>query len=334
MQFRSPRYSIKRFFVRWGWKLRRRAKTYFIALALVIGFLYFTFMSAPFGFPVGAYVNIPQGTSLGSAAHVLQEKQIIRNEFLFKVLVRLIGSEKHIVAGEYFFPRRGNVFTMAWRFGSGDFNITPTRVRIPEGATVKDIGKILADSIPNFNHGAFMYAAQGKEGYLFPDTYFFMPGQGVEEIMTTFTNNFSKQVGSIQSKIDAFGKPISEVIVMASLLEREAPRMEDRRIIAGILWKRIRLGMPLQVDAVFPYIMGKNSFDLTRKDLQFDSPYNTYLYKGLPPGAIANPGLEAILAAVTPVQSEYLFYLSDKSGNMHYSATHDQHVSLKNRYLR
>ena len=120
---------------------------------------------------------------------------------------------------------------------------------------------------------------------------------------------------------------------MASLLEREVPLTYDRRVVAGILWKRIRLGMPLQVDAVFPYIIGKNSFNLTKSDLATDSPYNTYLYKGLPAGPIANPGLDAILAAVTPLPTSYLYYLSDKYGNLHYSATYEQHLANKHKYL-
>lgn len=303
-----------------------------VALAIAVA-LYIFFVTAPFSFPNGAYVSIPSGSSVTTSAQILQQKNIVRSTFLFKATVYLLGGTRHVVAGEYFFPARTNVFAIAARLADGDFKVDPARVRVPEGATLEDIVSILSNSVPDFNVVEFMRASRGKEGYLFPDTYYFMPGQGTTAILSAFESNFNKNIAKIQNQIDAFGHPLSEVVVMASLLEREAPSTDDRRVIAGILWKRIKIGMPLQVDAVFPYIIGKNSLQLTRTDLQTDSPYNTYTNKGLPPGAIANPGLDAILAAVTPIQTNYLYYLSDKSGNIHYSTTYTQHLAAKNKYL-
>lgn len=304
--------------------------------AAVVGallLLYVGLISAPISFPTGAYVHIRSGETLSDAARVLKDRGVIRSEVLFSLLVRLFGGERSITAGEYFFPYRQNIFVIAERMGSGDFQVEPTRVRIVEGSTVEEVGIQLAESIPGFNLVEFVQKTRGKEGYLFPDTYFFMPGQDVNAILGAIDSNFNANIASVQSKIDAFGVPLSEVIVMASLLEREAPNTYDRRVIAGILWKRIELGMPLQVDAVFPYIIGKNTFELTRADLKTNSPYNTYTNKGLPPGPIANPSLDAIIAAVTPVETNYLFYLSDLDGTMHYSATYTQHLAAKDRYL-
>ena len=113
----------------------------------------------------------------------------------------------------------------------------------------------------------------------------------------------------------------------------EAPDTKDRRIIAGILWKRITIGMPLQVDAVFPYIININSLQLTKSELQTNSPYNTYTNKGLPPGPIASPGLDAILAAVNPTKTNYLYYLSDLKGNMHYCPTYACQLANQRKYL-
>jgi UPF0755 protein len=121
---------------------------------------------------------------------------------------------------------------------------------------------------------------------------------------------------------------------MASILEAEARTTETRKIISGILWKRMEIGMPLQVDAPFQYIIGKNTFQLTTNDLKFDSPYNTYKYKGLPPGPIGNPGLDAISATVNPIKTNYLYYLSDVRGNMHYAKTFAEHVINKEKYLK
>ncbi|HVV15496.1 MAG TPA: endolytic transglycosylase MltG [Candidatus Paceibacterota bacterium] len=330
--------SIKNFFLNIFYRMRRSMRRYPVrwagGTAAVILLIYFAFLAAPFQFPTGAYVNIPSGSTLAEAADILKTRGIIRSEWMFQGLVRTAGTQHHVIAGEYFFPDKENVWSVARRLGAGDFEVEPARVRVLEGATVEDIGAQLQKSIPGFDLAAFMREARGKEGYLFPDTYFFMPGQDAHAILGAFANNFATHIASIQKQLDAFGKPLSDVVVMASLLEREAPETYDRRVIAGILWKRIKLGMPLQVDAVFPYIIGKNSYTLTKTDLKTDSPYNTYTNKGLPPGPIANPSLDAILAAVTPIETSYLYYLSDSSGNMYYSATYSQHLAAKQKYLR
>lgn len=320
-------YSMRR-------SVRVRPWRWALGTTLTVLFLYFAFVAAPFEFPTGAYVNVPSGATLSETAQSLKNRNLIRSTFLFEILVRTTGAQRHVIAGEYFFPRKRNVLSIALRLGAGDFEVEPARVRVPEGATVEDIGTLLSKSIPDFNLAAFMREAKGKEGYLFPDTYFFMPGQDTQAILGAFANNFSTHIADIQKQIDAYDEPLSSIIVMASLLEREAPLTHDRRVIAGILWKRIKLDMPLQVDAVFPYIIGKNSFELTREDLKVKSPYNTYTNLGLPPGPIANPSLDAILAAVTPIQTSYLYYLSDMQGNLYYSSTYSQHLAAKQKYLR
>ncbi len=123
-------------------------------------------------------------------------------------------------------------------------------------------------------------------------------------------------------------------MTMASLLEEEAIREEDRRLISGVLWKRLEAGVALQVDAALTYVTGRASHELTGEDLKFDSAFNTYFYPGLPLGPISNPGLDAIEAALRPTASPYWFYLSDKEGNTYYSATFEEHKEKKFKYLR
>jgi UPF0755 protein len=168
---------------------------------------------------------------------------------------------------------------------------------------------------------------------MFPDTYFFRPGQSTEAILSVFENNFSVKLLKAQKAIAASGHSLDEILTMASILEKEASKTQDRQKIAGVLWHRIDVGMPLQVDSVFPYILGKNTFQLTLEDLKYDSPYNTYKYKGLPPGPINNPGLDSIIAAATPEKSKYVFFLSDRQGNFHYSVTYTGHLANKRKYL-
>ncbi len=126
----------------------------------------------------------------------------------------------------------------------------------------------------------------------------------------------------------------TEIIIIASLLEREANDDTSMRMVSGIIQNRLDIGMPLQIDATLDYLLDKASHELTLDDLEIDSPYNTYVYKGLPPTPIANPGLTAIRAALEPTASSYLYYLTDDEGVFHYAETHEEHTANKARYLR
>lgn len=318
------------------WRMYDRIFPATFLFGVLLYLVYFLVIAPPLDFPSATYLKIKDGQTLEETVAKLKEKHIIRFGFIFSELVTLSSSKNTVLPGEYFFPGPENVVTVARRLAHGDFELTPVKVTFPEGVTTKDMAKLLAQKIPDFDSDTFVQASATKEGFLFPDTYFFMPGAEAGTIIGALETNFRKHVASsdVEQQILSFNKPITDVVTMASLLEKESPPTNDRRIIAGILWKRIAMGMPLQVDAVFPYIIGKNSFNLTKTDLKTDSPYNTYKNKGLPPGPIANPGLDAILAAVTPIQTKYLYYLSDRQGNFHYSQTYAQHLANQRRYLK
>ncbi len=302
-----------------------------IAWGGVLYIIFTLFFAAPVGFPTGAYIPIDEGSSLRTIAEKFEERGVVGNAQLFEWTVRLLGDDKHIPAGYYFFSRQENLVWVAMRLLSGDFQVDPVRITIPEGSTVAEISKTLVQKLPDFNRREFVERA--REGYMFPDTYFFRPGQSTETMLSVFDNNFRAKTFSIQKQLTASGHTQGELLAMASILEKEASKTKDRQMIAGVLWHRIDIGMPLQVDAVFPYIMNKNTFELTLDDLAFDSPYNTYKYKGLPPGPINNPGLDSILAAATPVKTKYIFFLSDKNGVFHYATTYAQHMAYRKQYL-
>ncbi|MEK7085005.1 MAG: endolytic transglycosylase MltG, partial [Patescibacteria group bacterium] len=172
------------------------------------------------------------------------------------------------------------------------------------------------------------------EGYLFPDTYFFLKSDTPEDVVIKMLSNLERRITpELREEIARQGKSTHDALTVASLLEEEAREDEDRRIIAGILWKRIEKGMPLQVDAALTYVTGKASLSLSNGDLRQDSPYNTYKQKGLPLGPISNPGLAAIDAALHPAETEYLFYLSDRTGILYSAKTHEGHVANKRKYL-
>jgi UPF0755 protein len=156
---------------------------------------------------------------------------------------------------------------------------------------------------------------------LFPDTYFFLPNATENTVIEAMRQDFDRHEITIAKEVAAFGRPLSDAVIMASIVEREASNPDDRRTIAGVLWNRIDRGMPLQTDVTFIYTLGKTDSQITMSDLQSDSLYNTYKHKGLPPTPIGSPSLDSLLSTVTPIKSNYLFYLADGQGVTHYCAT-------------
>jgi len=305
----------------------------FLLLILILIAFINLIISAPKNFPIDSIIVIKQGETLSSTAILLKEKGIIKSEFWFKNFSYILGRGK-IVAGDYYFTDSQNLLKVVFRFKNGEYNLTPIKILITEGSNIKEMAEIFSKKIPSFDKKLFLEVASSKEGYLVPDTYLFLPDQKVNDIVSTMENTFTRRLESIKGSISVFQKPLSDIIKMASILEGEARTTETRRVIAGILWKRISLGMPLQVDASFKYINGKDSFSLTTDDLKIDSPYNSYTHKGLPPTPISNPGLDAIVSTVTPIKTKFLYFLSDKDGNMHYAITYEEHLANKEKYLK
>lgn len=312
-------------------------KSYKIAV-LIVGALfsfifYFSFLGAPDNFPRGRIVYIPEGSTLRSAGDILEKEGVIASSKLFSITSAVFFGGK-VIAGGYFFEKDIPLLSVIFKVNRGNYGIVFPRLVLKEGFTLKDMAKECAVVFENCKEGEFLELSKGKEGYLFPDTYFLPPNATAEDVIKVAGNNFDKKIKPLEEKIEKFGESVSSVIIMASILEGEAREDYDRRVIAGILWKRIKIGMPLQVDAPFKYLNGKGTAELSRKDLKIDSPYNTYLYRGLPPTAINNPGIESIKAAISPIETDYLFYLTDSKGIFHYAKTHEEHVLNKARYLK
>lgn len=321
---------------------RFRRRGVYKRLALIAGgtilvftfMLYFVWWKAPPKFPVGVFVVVKEGMTINEVSKLLTEMQTVRSEFWFKAWSVLLGGNKGLKAGEYYLSAPLSVFELAQRFTRGIQNVVPVKITIPEGLNNREVAALLSKSLRNFDQKRFLQLATKKEGYLFPDTYVFAPNSTEERVIEEMEENFKRRTASLQEDIALSGKKFSEIVIMASLIEGEARLSETRRQVSGILWNRLNLGMPLQVDAVFPYIMGKNTYEITTEDLKYDSPYNTYLYVGLPPGPINNPSFDAIEAALHPTATKYLYYLTDTEGTMRYASTHAQHLVNKEKYLR
>lgn len=317
-----------------------RLKTFVVTGALfilgVLGFLYHFFIAVPSGMKSDLVVSITQGQSLSDAANTLSTDRVIRSETAFKVLLVIFGGPRGVHAGDYYFENGENAIVVAWRLSHSLYDLKNIRVTIPEGTNSKEIADIIIKNknFTQFNKADFIRLAAPYEGYLFPDTYFLLPNVTAQDVIDVMLATYKKRIQTISSDVTAFGKPITDVIKMASIVEEEARTPETRQIIAGILWKRLDQGMPLQVDSAFVFVNGKkDSRNISSADLAIDSPYNTYIHKGLPPTPISNPGLASINATLHPVKSPYYFYLSDAQGEMHYAVTLDEHVANKQKYL-
>lgn len=287
-------------------------------IAYILGFLvlfslfYFLFLSAPLNFPVGTVVRIEPGMSLRSVSLKLKNENIIRSRVAFEIFVIIFDKEKHIISADYRFENKLPVFEVARKISRGEHDMAPVSVTIPEGFDVAQIADVFSKKLTNFNKNNFLLKTKNLEGYLFPDTYYFLTTNNEDDVIRSMSKNFEKKVAPLLPEIAKSGKTEKQIITMASIIEREAKGDADREIISGILWKRISIGMPLQVDA---------------------AP-ETYKAKGLPENPISNPGLLSIKAAIYPKSSPYLYYLHDKNGNIHYARNFTEHTENKLKYLK
>ncbi|MEK7551983.1 MAG: endolytic transglycosylase MltG [Patescibacteria group bacterium] len=306
---------------------------FFILILLTITLFLNLRFQAPTNFPNKIIFTIEKGETLGEIAKNLKKENLIKSTFWLKNSVIFLKKENNIPAGDYFFDKPIGAFNLAKRITRGDFGLQSIRITIQEGLNIFEIADLLQKNFTKFDREEFIQLAKDKEGYLFPDTYFFAPNTKTKDFIEIMERNFEEKIKVIKDELENFGKPLDKVLTMASIVEKEASTTEARRMIAGILWKRLEIKMPLQVDVTFKYINGKNTYQLSKKDLKIDSPYNTYLYSGLTPTPISNPGLNAILATIQPEENDYLYFLSDKNGNMFYAESFEEHVANKNEHL-
>lgn len=290
-------------------------------------------LAPPPDFSPGSTVVIARGASASLVAQTLADAHIIAHPELLRIVLHLSGSSTEVQAGMYRFNAPENLLTVAYRLITGAYGIPPVRVTLPEGMSAREMAERIADEYPSISASDFLAAGQSYEGYLFPDTYFFPPSADAASIVKAMRANFNARTSSLSEEIRLSGRSFSDVVILASLIEKEARTSASRRIVAGILFNRLKLGMPLQVDAVFGYIYGRDTYSPSAADLTVKSPYNTYTHIGLPPGPINNPGLDSINAVLHPTKTAYLYYLVGKDGLMHYATTHAGHQANRKKYL-
>ncbi len=291
-------------------------------------------------------ITIPEDANAREIAQYLSDNHIVRdiNEFLF--WLKISGKEKHLKSGTYELQKYKNpiyVINELTHGGKSDIIIT-----IPEGLTIYETAEIL-DINGVINKEEFIILCHDRdfikdlglkvsslEGYLFPDTYSFSISQTDSAVVSTFIKNFNKH-------IEKYGfddsDSINKVIIIASVIEKEAKFEEERPIIARVFINRLKVGRPLESCATVFYALKNINYEkyqtktkLTQRDLQCNSPYNTYLHIGLPPGPICSPGENSIASAISPADVDYLYFVSRGNGRHHFSKTYREHIAAKEQY--
>ncbi len=289
---------------------------------------------------------VQKGSGNSEIAKDLKDLGIIRSSYFFKIYTVASFNHTELKAGKYTVSSNMSIYQIAKKMAKGD--IIKDRFVIYEGWTSDNIGEYLESrsvcskeeflmEIEKDFSGEYYFLSDkpdglNLEGYLFPDTYEISQQQTCHDIVEAMLANFGKKLTiEMQEEIDSQGKTIFDIVTIASLLEKEVKTLEDKKVVAGILWKRLETGMPLQLDSTVNYITGKNDPGVSIKDTKIDSPYNTYKYQGLPKGPISNPGLDSLIAALYPTKSSYWYYLSN--GKTIFSKTLDEHNIAKAKYL-
>jgi len=276
--------------------------------------------------------RIESGDGLSRIAANLEDQGFIRGDIFFNIYVYLEGEESALKAGDYLLSSSMSIKEIADKIISGEAE--GLKITIIEGWDIKDIAEYLL-GLNICSEEEFLRVAEGNEGYLFPDTYRITSTASPFDLVSIMRDNFDKKLTSdLRAEIEKQGKTIFEIITMASIIEKEVITLEDKKLVSGILWKRIKIGMPLQSCATIAYITRKNSTKISVEETQIDSPYNTYKYRGLPIGPICNPSLDSILAAIYPEESNYLYYLSTPERETIFSRTFEEHNIAKAKYLK
>lgn len=280
---------------------------------------------------------VRKGEGVSEIAKKLEKEDLIRNKLVFYLVIKRLGIDHQIQAGDFRLSPSMNVFTIAKSLTKGTLDVWIT---IIEGLRKEEIAQIVSRelSIPESE-----FIKLGKEGYLFPDTYLIPREATAEMILSILNKNFNrKYTADLRDKGREKQLTDEEVITLASLVEKEAQSDEDRLQVAAILLKRYKNDWPLQVDATIQYSLGYQPIEktwwkknLTKDELLIDSPYNSYKNVGLPPTPIANPGLASIQAVLDASEdTQYWYYLSDNKGKMHYAKTLEEHNENVKKYLR
>lgn len=303
-------------------------------LVLFLGFILWQQTLPPKDFPTDSVITISRGLSASSIAHTLEEQGVVKSNLLLYLILTWRYDPANIQAGTFVYPEPLNVWQVAERLTMASSADNLVAVTLPEGFTIEEFSSLAATRLANFDNERFIELGEGREGYFFPDTYYLPNDFTAEELVELLDETYIQKTANLSAEIAAHELTEKEIIILASIIEREANTEESMRTVSGILQNRLAIGMALQADATMEYVLDRPLNQLEASDLEIDSPYNTYLYPGLPPTPIGNPGLMAINAVLNPIVSDYFYYITDEEGNFYYAETFDEHRDNIAKYLR
>jgi peptidoglycan lytic transglycosylase G len=311
-----------------------------LALVGAAGWLWFEWRRPFKGYQSAEqFVDIPIGAGPAAIGRRLVDAGVVANEIVFRFEVGRSGAGRHLQAGEYRFDQPMTVGEVVTKLARGDVFLRP--ITFPEGLTVRQMAQIYESR--GFGRAADFTAAardvhaiqaldpdaRDLEGYLFPDTYTLprksTAGQLVGRMVAAFEKALTPE---IRQQAGAHGLSVRELVTLASIVEKETARAEERPLVAAVYANRLRIGMGLQCDPTVIYALeraGRYDGNIHKEDLSFDSPYNTYRYPGLPPGPIASPGAASLAAAARPADVKYLYFVSRNDGSHAFAATLEEH---------
>lgn len=282
---------------------------------------------------------IPKGQAIAVIAERLVEAGLIKNALAFRAVVYQQDLLNRIQAGSFELSPAMNVWQIAATLTVGTDDVWVT---LPEGWRREEIAASLSEQgLPDFSAEEFLALTKGMEGQLFPDTYLVSRQISTSALITLLNNTFESKVKrGLATALGNHELSLNEILTLASLVQRESANDAEMPLVAQILLNRLAIGMPLQVDATLQYVKGYNQTEKSwwptplAVDKQLESPYNTYINAGLPPGPIANPGLAAIKAVLTPTPTDALYYIHDRQGQIHTATDLSGHNANVSRYLR
>lgn len=319
-------------------EIRRARKIWWVAgvfvATLLLGFVLWQQTLPPKNFPTDSVITIARGLSASAIAHNLEKQNVVKSNLLLYLILTWKHDPASIQAGTYVYPEPLNVWQVAERLTLASSAENLVAVTLPEGFTIKEFSALAATRLVNFDKELFIELGEGKEGYFFPDTYYLPNDFTAEELVELLSETYLQKIADLSGRIEAHELTENEIIILASIIEREANTEESMRTVSGILQNRLEIGMALQADATMEYVLDRPLHQLEAGDLEIDSPYNTYMYRGLPPTPIGNPGLMAINAVLNPIESDFFYYLTDEDGNFYYAETFDEHRANIAKYLR
>ena len=304
-------------------------------------------------------VTIPPGASASQIADILAESGVTKTTFVPKMLMYISGVHKKMQAGTFYIPKGTSLLGVLRDLTQLQYQ--ERQITLLEGWNLRDITNYLAasgvasksaiivmvgeplkdnksttkDWSAEFSVLKSKPAKRSLEGFIFPDTYRLELNATAEDVVRKTLQNFDKKLTKeLRAEIVRQKKTIFEIITMASILEREVRGYEDKQKVSDIFWRRIARGMGMEADSTVNYATGKSLASVTYDDLKITSPWNTYKYRGLPPGPISNPGLDSIRAAIYPKSNPYWYFLTPPDGRVIYSKTFEEHIKNKQKYLK